>query len=241
MIKERILVVDDEKNIIDLLTLSLSFEGFEVFSAYRGDEAISKARSNHPDLIVLDVLLPYLDGLEVCRQLKRNISTSDIPVIMLTCLRDLETKLESFKAGVFDYLTKPIVTENLLESIRKALHPGLIIVDDNEDLAFALKLWFEEKGYVVSVAKEAFEAFVLLEEHEYEMAILDYNLGHGPTGLEVYNYIKHMNLPTRVLFITSEIDNQELNRVSIEDTLPVLGKPFKLNFIDTQVKKILRL
>jgi DNA-binding response OmpR family regulator len=240
MCKRSILVVDDEKSICDMLTMKLSCEGFEVLEASGGDEAIHKAEENHPDLILLDILMPQVNGLDVCRYLKKNINTSDIPVIMVSCLRDLNTRLESFKIGAADFVTKPFINGSLIKSIHRVLHPSLLIVDDNEDLRIALKIWFEDQGYRISIAGNAEQAYSLIEEQVFELALLDYNLGCGPTGVDIFNHMKNKGLPTKTLFITSEFDAEDLNRLCMEKECELLEKPFRLKVIDEKVKKILK-
>jgi DNA-binding response OmpR family regulator len=221
------------------LKANLSGEGFEVMSAFRGDEALCKASEKHPDLILLDILMPELDGLEVCRRLKRDESTSNIPVIMLTCLQDQGTRLESLRVGANDYVVKPFLHEHLLKSIKKTLLPSILLVDDCEELSYALKMWFEEKGYKVTVATNGYEAISLLEESAFHLALLDYNLGFGPTGVEVFNYIKENEVPVKTLFMTSEFDRKELREACLEGALGIIQKPFRLKAVEAEVRRLL--
>jgi DNA-binding response OmpR family regulator len=240
MCKRSILVVDDEKAICEMMAMNLSGEGFEVFEAMGGDEAIHKAEEQHPDLILLDILMPHLNGLDVCRYLKQNINTSDIPVIMVSCIHDLDTRLESFEIGAADFVTKPFINGSLIKSVLKVLHPAILVVDDNEDLRIALKIWFEEQGYRVSIAGTAKQAYSLMKEQVFQIALLDYNLGCGETGVDIFHFIKNKGLSTKSLFITSEFDSEELNRLCREKQCEMVEKPFRLKVIDEKVKKILQ-
>ncbi|MEQ8189885.1 MAG: response regulator [Candidatus Eremiobacterota bacterium] len=240
MCKRSILVVDDEKAICDMLAMKLSCEGFEVFEAMGGDEAIHKAEEKHPDLILLDILMPHVNGLDVCRYLKKNIHTSDIPVIMVSCIHDLDTRLESFQIGAADFVTKPFINGSLIKSVLKVLHPSILIVDDNEDLRIALKIWFEDQGYRISIAGSASQAYSLMEEHVFQLALLDYNLGSGPTGVDIFNYIKNKGFSTKTLFITSEFDAEDLNMLITEKQCELVQKPFRLKLIDEKVKRLLK-
>jgi len=237
--RSKILVVDDEKNIVDLISTNLSVEGFEVLSAFDGEEALFKARETRPDLILLDIMMPDPDGLEVCRLLKQNVGTSNIPVIMLTCLVDMETRMKSFDFGAVEYLTKPFIIDNLLKAIRQTLQHKILIVDDCEELRFALKIWFEEKGYEVTVASSGTEAISLLDNQTFQIAILDYNLGAGPDGLNVFYHIVTENLPVKTLFITSELEDGNLHEACSYGACGVLQKPFSLRTIEEKVRKIL--
>ena len=116
-----ILVVDDERNIVDLLRLYLEKEGFAVLSAADGEEALALHRRHEPDLVVLDLMLPRIDGFEVCRQIRRQ---SDVPIIMVTLLDDMDCLANAFVAGATDYITKPLNRVELLARVRSALPGG---------------------------------------------------------------------------------------------------------------------
>ncbi len=108
MQKPRILVVDDEPFYTEVLCNLLRDE-YEVESAATGEEALAKATAiPHPDLVLLDILLPDIDGYEVCHRLKRNPATSEIPVIFLTVKSDVDDEIRGFNLGAVDYITKPI-------------------------------------------------------------------------------------------------------------------------------------
>ncbi len=118
MATPRILVVDDEKHIVELLKLYLTKEGYEVEAAHSGQEAIDKAKARKPDLVVLDLMLPDLDGFEVCRQLR---GKSDVPIIMLTARDDDVDKIVGLELGADDYLTKPFNPRELLARAKAVL------------------------------------------------------------------------------------------------------------------------
>lgn len=105
--KKKILAVDDEKAIVRLVQVNLEREGYEVVTAYDGREALEKVESERPDLIVLDVMMPYMDGFEVLQNLKKNPETRDIPVIMLTAKAQDADVFRGWQSGVDCYLTKP--------------------------------------------------------------------------------------------------------------------------------------
>jgi len=113
-----ILVVDDERNIVQLTRLYLAKEGFEVEVAYDGRQALEKAQSRHPDLIVLDVMMPEMDGFEVCRELRK---TSNVPIIILTARTDDVDKVVGLELGADDYVTKPFNPRELVARIKAVL------------------------------------------------------------------------------------------------------------------------
>ncbi len=124
MAKGKILVVDDEIYIVHILDFSLGMEGYEVLTALDGEQALEKARAEHPDLIVLDIMMPKLDGYETCKMLKADDRTKDIPVILLSAKgRNVDQKV-GFEVGADDYITKPFSPRKLVERINAILGQG---------------------------------------------------------------------------------------------------------------------
>ena len=119
--KPRILVVDDNKRNVKLLVSILTPKGYEVLKAYNGQEALDLVQSTSPDLILLDVLMPEMDGFEVARILRSRPQSRAIPVLMLTALRDMEDKIKGLEAGADDFLSKPFNAIELLVRVRSLL------------------------------------------------------------------------------------------------------------------------
>ena len=121
MAKGRILVVDDEIYIVHILDFSLGMEGYEVITALDGEQALEKLKVEKPDLIVLDIMMPKLDGYETCKILKAEPETKDIPVILLSAKgRNVDQKI-GFEVGADDYITKPFSPRKLVERINAIL------------------------------------------------------------------------------------------------------------------------
>jgi two-component system, OmpR family, alkaline phosphatase synthesis response regulator PhoP len=121
MKKGKVLVVDDEVNITQILEFSIGSEGFDVITAQNGEEAIEKARREQPDLIILDIMMPKIDGYEACRILKANPLTKNIPVVLLTAKgRDIDKRL-GMEVGATDYIVKPFSPNKLVERINQLL------------------------------------------------------------------------------------------------------------------------
>ena len=114
----KILIVEDEKKIARFLELELKHEGYEVITAFDGRSGLETALEANPDLLILDLMLPELSGIEVCRRLRH---TSDVPIIMLTAKDDVSDKVMGLDMGADDYVTKPFAIEELLARIRVAL------------------------------------------------------------------------------------------------------------------------
>jgi len=118
MPKEKILVVDDEEDILELVRHNLAREGYQVVCAATGEKAVDKAQKEKPDLIVLDLLLPGIDGLQVARNLKNDVGTRHIPIIMLTAKGEEADVVTGLELGADDYITKPFSPRVLLARIR---------------------------------------------------------------------------------------------------------------------------
>jgi two-component system alkaline phosphatase synthesis response regulator PhoP len=121
MAKKSILVVDDEEDILELLRFNLSREGYQVSCSPAGEDALSRIRSHIPDLIVLDLMLPGVDGLEVTRHLKGDSKTKDIPIVMLTAKGEEADIVTGLELGADDYITKPFSPRILVARVRAAL------------------------------------------------------------------------------------------------------------------------
>jgi two-component system phosphate regulon response regulator PhoB len=140
MASHRILVVDDEEDLLELIRYNLTKEGYRVDCVGSGEQAIAAARTTVPDLIVLDLLLPNVDGLDVCKQLKSDPKTQHVPIVMLTAKSEEADVVTGLELGADDYITKPFSPRVLLARIRSVLRrrakptsddPGAIRIHDN--------------------------------------------------------------------------------------------------------------
>ena len=116
-----VLVIDDEENIVEFIRLGLRYEGFQVESAPDGEQGITAAQRVNPEIIILDLMMPIIDGIEVCKRLRDNPTTRDIPILMLTAKDDVRDRIVGLDAGADDYLTKPFDFDELMARIRAIL------------------------------------------------------------------------------------------------------------------------
>jgi two-component system KDP operon response regulator KdpE len=150
--KFRILVVDDERRMVGFIRLNLEQDGFEVVEAYNGTEALERLRDSLPDLILLDVMMPDIDGFEVLRTIRE---VSQVPVIMLTAKGEEDDKVKGLELGADDYITKPFSPRELVSRVRAVLRrgtsfeeddQGVIEVDDRLKIDFGRReVWVEGK------------------------------------------------------------------------------------------------
>lgn len=163
---KKILVVDDEKPISDIVKFNLSKEGYEVFTAYDGEEAVEMVKEVEPDLVLLDLMLPKMDGLEVCRQIRK---TYDMPIIMVTAKDSEIDKVLGLELGADDYVTKPFSNRELVARVKANLRrQGTAAVkaeeDENNELEIG-DLTIHPDAYIVSKRGEKIE----LTHREFEL------------------------------------------------------------------------
>lgn len=163
---KKILLADDEPDIVEILKYNLEKEGYQVVTARDGDEAIEKARQNQPDLIVLDMMMPKKNGVQVCEILRAQAQFSDTLILFLTAVTDEATHLKSLDTGADDYISKPVSNSVFLSKINalfrrvqkpenKTLQVGEIEIDPEKFLIFY-------KGQEIVLAKKEFELLYLL-------------------------------------------------------------------------------
>lgn len=177
MSKETVLIVDDEEDILELIKYNLKTEGYSIITAMTGEAAIKIAKNQRPDIIVLDLMLPGIDGMEVTRYLKKDSQTEDIPIVMLTAKGDESDIVAGLELGANDYMSKPFSPKELVARIRailrrrekKSLSPvstvrtqGDLVIDRSKhavtlkgepvDLTYSefelLSFLFEKRGWV---------------------------------------------------------------------------------------------
>ena len=162
--KKKILIVEDEHKIARFLELELKYEGYDVDIANNGRDGLEKGKSEDVDLIILDLMLPGLSGIEVCRRLRQ---TSDVPVIMLTAKDDISDKVTGLDIGADDYMTKPFAVEELLARIRVLFKRKINSKNNNDDSIILQigKLKLYKNNYRVEYDNENIE----LTKKEFEL------------------------------------------------------------------------
>lgn len=119
--KVKILQVDDESDVLDILSIFLGRAGYETCEALGGEEAIAKAKAERPDMIILDILMPEMDGFEVMRELKKDEATARIPIMVLTAKTGEEDRRKGRELGATRYVSKPFTEESLLSEVKRTL------------------------------------------------------------------------------------------------------------------------
>ena len=176
--KNRVLIVDDEKNICELIRLYVEKEGFETLTAYDGGEAVKKFREGSPDIVLLDIMLPQKDGWQVCREIR---SESDVPIIMLTAKGEVFDKVLGLELGADDYMVKPFEPQELVARIKAVLRrSGKSDEKDNgQEITFTgltiNRDTYETQlnGKIVEMPPKEFELLYFLAEHKNKVFTRD--------------------------------------------------------------------
>lgn len=156
MLKATILVVEDESDILELVRYNLQQAGYRVIVAHDGLQALDLLREQKPDLVVLDILLPNLDGREVCRRIRQNPQTHHIPVLILSALSEETDRVVGFEIGADDYLTKPFSPRELVLRVKAILRRGSQESQDRELLRVG-DLTIDPERHVVEAGEQLIE------------------------------------------------------------------------------------
>ncbi len=215
MKKAKILLIEDEEKIARFIELELTFEGYEIHKAFNGRDGLAEAQARSFDLILLDIMLPGLNGLEVLRRLRKQ---SDVPVIMLTARDEVMDKVTGLDAGANDYITKPFAIEELLARIRAHLRISQDDLDEDDTTLRVGSLWIDESsrecGYdedVIDLTKREFDLLHCLVENQGRVLsreqlleqVWDYSFDGGTNTVDVYiRYLRaKIEEPYNVKFI----------------------------------------
>lgn len=159
-----ILVVDDEQDLLDLIEYNLMKEGYRVLKAVNGIEALEVAKEQNPDLVLLDIMMPKMDGLEVCEKMRSDSDLRHIPIIFLTARGDEKTEVEGLDLGADDYVTKPISTTKLISRIKAVLR-RFSETEEEVNRLVVHDLEIDKDRYIVTRGDEEFQ----LPRKEFEL------------------------------------------------------------------------
>lgn len=147
MIRKRILIIDDEEHILTMLRINMKTQGYDCMTALTGEEGLRLSREYQPDLILLDVMLPGIDGVEVCRRLKKDDFLKRIPVLMLSAKSQGKDKITGLEGGADDYITKPFSLKELFLRIKAALRQVDILTAESQQVLSAGSLILNNELY----------------------------------------------------------------------------------------------
>jgi two-component system alkaline phosphatase synthesis response regulator PhoP len=228
----RILVVDDEEAILELITFNLEKEGFTVDTATDGLVALEKIEALHPDLVILDWMLPGLDGLDVCRRIRLDPQTIDLPIIMLTARGEEVDKILGLELGANDYVTKPFSPRELAARVKaqlRARQPKASITDEKNVVRYR-DLYLDADRYVAKKNGTALE----LPPKEFELLfLLASNPGRVYRREDILNKVWGYDYPAdtrtvdvHVRYLRQKIEDDD-NNPSLLITVRGVGYKFK--------------
>lgn len=235
-----ILVVEDDRDIAELISRSLATSGYEVSVAGRAKDAIAQAHARRPDLITLDIHLPDADGFTVLQQLKADRATASIPVVIVSVLPD---EHEGLRLGAVDYLTKPIDPARLVLAVNRVLRgPGkVLVVDDDRDTRDLLQAALEQRGFGVVLTASGKRALMLARQENPDLILLDLNLP-GMDGYEVLRRLKSSrdtaDIP--VVVMTGSLTDEEVKQKKALSLGAVrfLTKPFAVADLVSEIDTV---
>lgn len=228
MAGEKIMIVDDEHHIAELLKYNLEANGYKVLYSLNGLEAINIIYEKRPDLILLDVMLPGMDGFDVCKEIKRNKETESIPVIMLTAKGDEFDKILGLELGADDYITKPfsvrellarikvVFRRNIKENIQNILSFDNLVIDMDKHEVL-------KNGIIIDLTLKEFELLKLLVSNKGKVLTRDFLLDKI-WGYEYYGETRTVDVHVRHL--RQKIEDDDKNPRYIE-TVRGIGYKFK--------------
>lgn len=228
MAGEKILIIDDEQHIVELLKYNLEANGYKVDFSFNGREGLNKAIDSKPDLILLDIMLPELDGFDVCKEIKRNKEIEAIPIIILTAKSEEFDKILGLELGADDYITKPFSVRELLARIKAVLRRN--IKEEQEQLLHLGELFIYldkheviKKGEKVELTLKEFELLRLLVMNRGKVLTRDFLLDKV-WGYEYYGETRTVDVHVRHL--RQKIEDDDSNPMYIE-TVRGIGYKFK--------------
>jgi two-component system alkaline phosphatase synthesis response regulator PhoP len=234
MAEEKVLIVDDEEHILELLKFNLENVGYKVSTSNNGIDAVKSVRENKPDIVLLDLMLPGMDGFDVCKEIKNNKETSGTAIIMITAKGEELDKILGLELGADDYITKPFSVRELLARVKAVLRRLSSVKDYNEELfeSGRLKVNFERHEVLIENNK------VDLTLKEFELLeILIKNRGkilQRETLLDKvwgYEYIgETRTVDVHIRYIRKKIEEDDKNPRYIET---IRGVGYRFNPLDS--------
>jgi CheY-like chemotaxis protein len=235
-----VLVADDDRDIAELVKLHLERSGYQVMVVGRGGEVLEMARRHKPDLIILDILLPDMDGRDVLEALKSEPGTAAIPVLILSVVEDDGL---AFDLGAAGYLTKPISETELLEAVLAtfARRGRVLIVEDEADTIEMMRVALRRVGYTVDVAADGYEALSLARRWHPQVILLDLRLP-GMDGYETLTHLKRSPATEGIPIVVASAHvtdaEQEEKRLKALGVMSFLPKPFTVKQLVAEIDQV---
>ncbi|HAJ56801.1 MAG TPA: hypothetical protein DCL35_03405 [Candidatus Omnitrophica bacterium] len=240
--KKKVLVIDDEADIREIVRIFLIDEGYEVIEAENGQEGILRAQQMQPDLIVLDIMMPGINGFEVAKHLKDDPNTQNIPIVILSVL----AQDSQYRQGIMDYISKPFRQEELVNIVRnifekvegKAGKKTVLVVDDDPDIVDIISICLKDNHIIPEKAYNGPEALEKAKNKAPDLILLDINMP-GMNGFEVIKHLKEdkatCDIPVVVLTGTYISEDDKKHGLTL-GVAKYLTKPFSADDLVKEIK-----
>ncbi len=185
---DKVLIVDDDVQTLRLVGLMLERQGYKILAANSGNQALQMARTEQPDVIILDIMMPDMDGYEVIRRLRKDPETANLPILLFTAKTDVDNKISGYEAGADDYLTKPIHPAELTAHLRSMLQRGKTRLSSSKERGYVVGVLAAKGGVGVSTLTLNL-AIAFHQKTKAEVIAAEMRPGQGTWGIELGNQI----------------------------------------------------
>jgi len=234
---ERILVVDDEKSMRVTLAAILRDEGYEVTTAAMGEEAVELCSKVNFDVVLMDVRMPGMDGVEAFRQIRRH--QEGVRVILMSAYGMDALRDAALDEGAIAFLAKPLNVEKVIGLVCQTTDTAILVVENEEETANMIERTLRERGYRVTVARSAHEALELVEQIRFDLIFLDVGLP-AVNGLDLYLAIKKITPTTVAIMITGmEAELEAIAKEAVRrNAYAVVRKPLEIDQVLGLIRRI---
>lgn len=248
----KLLVVEDDLDIASMLRIFLEGEGYEVTLVESGIEAMMLSRHERPDLVISDIMLPDMNGYDVCREIRQ--SYPHLPIVFLTQKDRRIDRLKGLELGANDYITKPFDIKELQAKVRNLLQPSriepgmernaykgrILVVEDDFDISTILRTFFSEEGYMVEVASRGQEALEICRKELFDLILLDIRLP-DIDGYKVCDRLRHAirTKNTPLIFLTQNKDRKDRLKALELGADDYVTKPFDIDELQLRVRNLI--
>lgn len=241
----KLLIVDDEKGLCEFLKNFFAPKGYDVFIALSGQDAVSIVKKENPELVLLDINMPDMSGLEVLRLVKK--TSPKTKVIMVTGVDDADTREKSLAFGADEFVKKPFTTNYLedvvilkVNEIARNRDPAkILIVDDEEDARTSMKSFLSRRfDCLISEAATGEDALTMLHKDKFDLVLLDIRMP-GISGADVLREKKKLDYKPCIWMVTGFDSEDVAHKMIKEGADDYIPKPFSLRLLDSKIRKFL--
>lgn len=241
----KVLVIDDDNAVLESTAAALELEGFQVMTASNGGQGFQLITNQHPDMILLDVRLPDIDGFDMCKRIRKDPQTLNIPVIMVTGDRTVDIE-NGFSVGADDCIIKPIDMDYLVSRIKKLTQKNIkiLLIEDDRQICDILTNVMTNQKYDLEVLNEGNNIIEKLKKDRPDLILLDITLAVPPDGIEICRLIKRdeytKDIP--VIMLTGSDNTESVEKCFGYGAEDYVFKPFNIQDLLLKIKKyILRI